>query len=241
VTNPTLSARRTHARRAQEYRFVYLWHWPIRAMHWTAAACMLVLIVTGFYIGRPYFTTSGEAIDHFMMGRVRLAHFVAAGLLVGTGIVRIYWLLAGSKYENWKALFPASPRALRGLVEMAKYYLMLPRARHLHYLGHNPLQQVTYTAVYVLVAFQVVTGFALFSLANPGGLLYQLSGWTAWVPGGIRDVRFAHHVVTWLLVTFIPIHVYLGIRADVIDREGTLSSIFNGGRWVPEAEKFEDE
>ena len=41
------------------YRWVYLWHWPIRAMHWAAAASILVLVVTGFYIGRPYFMVSG--------------------------------------------------------------------------------------------------------------------------------------------------------------------------------------
>ncbi len=56
-----------------EYKRVYLWQWPIRAMHWIAAACIIVLVVTGFYIGRPYFFTSGAASDHFLMGRVRFA------------------------------------------------------------------------------------------------------------------------------------------------------------------------
>ena len=40
-------------------------------MHWIAAACVVVLMVTGFYIGRPYFMTSGEASAHFLMGWVR--------------------------------------------------------------------------------------------------------------------------------------------------------------------------
>ena len=35
--------------------WVYLWGWPLRAMHWIAAACIVVLTVTGFYIGKPYF------------------------------------------------------------------------------------------------------------------------------------------------------------------------------------------
>ncbi len=224
-----------------DYRFVYLWHWPIRAMHWIAAGCIVALIATGFYIGRPYFTTSGETIDHFLMGRMRLAHFVAAGILVATGIVRVYWLFAGSRYERWRALFPVTGKSLRGLLEMAKYYAMLPRSRHPHYLGHNPLQQVAYTTVYALVAVQVVTGFALFGLADPAGLFARLSFWTAWFPAGIRGVRFVHHVVTWALLTFIPLHVYLGTRAEIIDREGTLSSIVSGGRWVPAGQKFEDE
>ena len=34
---------------------LYLWHWPIRMMHWAAALSILVLIWTGFTVGRPYF------------------------------------------------------------------------------------------------------------------------------------------------------------------------------------------
>ena len=44
------------------YRWVYLWHWPIRAMHWAAAASLFLLIVTGFVIGKPYFLPQAEAI-----------------------------------------------------------------------------------------------------------------------------------------------------------------------------------
>ncbi len=242
-------ARRASPRRAGgaaqrgglEYRWVPLWHWPIRAMHWIAAACIGVLVVTGFYIGRPYFMSSGEASAHFLMGRMRLAHFVAAGVLVGTGIVRVYWLFAGNRFERWRALFPFSRPNLRGLVGMLRYYLLWPGARHLRYLGHNPLEQIAYTCVYALVAFQVLSGFALYGLANPGGFFWHLTELQAWFPGGIRGIRLAHHMVTWALLAFIPLHVYMGTRADILDRQGELSSIFSGGRWVPLGERFEDE
>jgi Ni/Fe-hydrogenase b-type cytochrome subunit len=219
---------------------VYVWHWPIRAMHWAAAASILVLIVTGFFIGKPYFMPSGAVSDPFLMGWMRLAHFLAAGVLVATAVVRFYWLFAGNRYERWKALFPVTPKSLRGMLEMVRYYLMLPRARHPHYLGHNPLQQVAYTSVYVLAAVQVLTGFALYGLADPGGLIHRASFWVASFPSGIRGVRFLHHVVTWAFLVFIPLHVYLSLRADVMDREGTASSILSGGRWVRADERFED-
>lgn len=225
---------------ATEYRFVYLWHWPIRAMHWLAAASIVVLIVTGFYIGRPYFMTTGEASSHFLMGRVRFVHFVAAAVLVGTAVVRLYWLFAGNRYERWKALFPVTPKSLRGLVRMIGYYLMLPGAKHPHYLGHNPLQQIAYTAVYAAAGLAVVTGFALYAQAEPGGFFWKLSFWVGWFPGGIRGVRLVHHALTWVFLIFVPIHVYLAMRADVIDREGTASSILSGGRWVPAGQRFED-
>jgi Ni/Fe-hydrogenase b-type cytochrome subunit len=223
-------------------RWVYLWHWPIRAMHWLAAGSILVLIVTGFYIGRPYFMTGGEASDHFLMGRVRFVHFVAAAVLVGTAVVRLYWLFAGNRYERWSALFPVTPESVRGLFRMAGYYLMLPGARHPHYLGHNPLQQLAYTGIYASAALAVLTGFALYAQAEPGGWIWTLTAWwLPWFPGGLRGVRLVHHTTTWVLLIFIPLHVYLALRADVMDREGTTSSIFSGGRWVPAGQRFEDE
>lgn len=225
-----------------ESRWVHLWHWPIRAMHWLAAGSILVLIVTGFYIGRPYFMTSGEASEHFLMGRVRLLHFVAAAVLVGTAVVRVYWLFAGNRYERWPALFPVSRKSVRGLFRMAAYYLMLPRSRRPHYLGHNPLQQLAYTAIYATAALVVLTGFALYAQAEPGGLVWRLTAWwLPWFPGGLRGVRLVHHASTWVFLVFIPLHVYLALRADVMDREGTTSSIFSGGRWVPVGQRFEDE
>ena len=65
-----------------EYRWVYLWRWPLRVTHWVSAVTVVVLIVTGFYIGAPYFTTWGEASSHFLMGWARFLHFTAAALII---------------------------------------------------------------------------------------------------------------------------------------------------------------
>ncbi len=94
-----------------DYRWVYLWEWPLRAMHWTAAACVVLLVVTGLYIGKPYFMTGGEASAHFLMGWVRFLHFASAAVLVMTGIVRVYWLFMGNRYERIGRPLPdPSPR-----------------------------------------------------------------------------------------------------------------------------------
>ena len=47
--------------------------------------------------------------------------------------------------------------------------------------------------------------------------------------------------LTWIIVLFIPVHVYLSFRADVMDREGEMSSIFSGGRFVRADVVWEDE
>jgi len=223
------------------YRWVYLWHWPIRAMHWLAFASIAVLVVTGFYIGRPYFMTGTGDATSYAMGWMRFLHFAAAGVFVATAIIRIYWLFAGNKFERVRALFPLRGRDIGNLWRMVKKYLMIRPEKAPHYLGHNPLQQLSYTLVYVVGAFMVVTGFALYGLSNPGGFFYGAFGWVRELLGGAQGVRFWHHVVTWFFIVFFPIHVYLAIRADVTELDGSLSSIVSGGKFVREDLEFEDE
>ena len=224
-----------------DYRWVYLWEWPIRAMHWTAAISLVVLVVTGLYIGKPYFMTGGEASAHFLMGWMRFFHFAAAAVLVMTAIVRTYWLFMGNRYERLVALFPVRRRDWVNLVRMIKFYLMIKPEQAPRYLGHNPLQQLSYTAIYGLAGLMVVTGFAMYGQSNPGGLIYNLTNWIGAVFGGMPVVRFIHHVGTWLFLTFIPIHIYLAIRADHLERTGVISSIVSGGRFVSSNERFVDE
>lgn len=223
------------------WQWVYLWHWPIRAMHWLAAATVVVLIVTGFYIGRPYFFAGGEAGNHFVMGWMRFLHFAAAGVLVATALVRVYWLFRGNRFERWRALFPVRGEDWRNLVRVVKAYLFIGADDAPQYMGHNPIQQFTYTGIYALAGLQVVTGFAMYGISNPGGLIYSAFGWVGPLFGGWQIVRFVHHVATWLFIVFIPLHVYLTIRADVVHRESRVSSIISGRRYVRADIDFVDE
>jgi Ni/Fe-hydrogenase b-type cytochrome subunit len=224
-----------------EYRWVYLWHWPIRAMHWAAAISIAVLVITGFTVGRPYFLPQGEMQGQFFIGWMRLFHFVAAGVLVATAIVRLYWLVVGNKFERLPALFPVRRRDWVNMFRQVKFYLLIHPEKAPHYLGHNPLQQLAYTAVYLAAAVMVLTGFAMYGQANPGGLIRASTIWVPALFGSVQNVKLVHHVLTWFFIMFVPLHIYLAIRADVLERGGAISSIFTGGRFVPKDESFADE
>ncbi|MEZ4585676.1 MAG: Ni/Fe-hydrogenase, b-type cytochrome subunit [Gemmatimonadales bacterium] len=215
-----------------DYEWVYLWERPLRFMHWAAALSIVVLAVTGLYIGKPYFMTWGDTSAHFLMGWVRFIHFLAAAVLVMTAIVRVYWLFMGNRFERLGALFPVRPRDWANLFKMVKFYLMIRPEEAPRYLGHNPLQQLSYTAIYGLAAVSAVTGFALYGQANPDGLFFAAFNWVNGLLGGAPITRFIHHVATWGFLIFIPLHVYLAIRADHVERTGTISSIISGGRFV---------
>lgn len=222
------------------FQWVYLWGWPIRVMHWIAAASIVVLTVTGFYIHKPYFVVPRPGPQPFLMGWMRVIHLGTASVLVMTAIVRTYWLFAGNKYERLRALFPFRRRDWVNLFRQVKFYLMIRPEQAPHYLGHNPLQQLSYTGIYGAAAVMVVTGFALYGQSNPGGFFYTLTNWIVPLLGGLQIVRWVHHVFTWAFLIFIPIHVYLAIRADVLETGGTVSSIVTGGRFVPADQHFDD-
>ena len=223
-----------------EYTWVYLWGRPLRYMHWVAAACIVTLAITGLFIGRPYFVPSGDPSSAYLMGTVRFVHFLAAAVLVMTAIVRVYWLFMGNRYERFGALFPFTRGDFKNLVRMMRFYLLIAPGRAPRYLGHNPLQQLSYTGIYLVAALSVITGFAMYGQSNPGGFFYVAFNWVNMFMGGEQIVRFLHHTFTWIFLIFIPIHVYLAMRADALERTGTVSSIISGGRFVSTAEEYID-
>jgi Ni/Fe-hydrogenase b-type cytochrome subunit len=231
----TVTAEKPDSLRADvpvDHQAVYLWHWPVRAMHWIAAGCVLTLVLTGLYIGQPYFVTSGQASDHFLMGRIRFTHFTAAGVLVATAILRAYWLFMGNKYERWRALFPYTKADWVNMWRLLRRYFFVKVHDVPHYLGHNPLQQIFYTGVYGLALFQVTSGFYLYGLYDTGGFFYAAFGWVGPLFGGAQVVRFIHHIVTWFWLIFLPVHIYLTVRADILHTEARITSMISGERFV---------
>lgn len=224
------------------YRWVYLWHWPIRAMHWAAAAAIVVLVVTGFYIGKPYFMLSGGATNTpYLMGWMRFLHFVAAGVLVATAIVRTYWLFVGNRFERWRALFPVAKKDWVNLAKVVRAYLFIRPRERPDYLGHNPLQQISYTLLYAVALVMVLTGFGMYGQSNPGGFFHTMFAWVPALFGGVQSTRLIHHVLAWVFVIFVPIHVYLALRVDILERTGSISSMISGGRFRPTGVEYEDD
>ncbi len=223
-----------------EYEWIYLWQLPLRLMHWVAAISIVVLIVTGFWIGRPYFMGSAQSTSSFGTQWMRLAHFLAGMLLTVTGLVRMYWLIAGNRFERFPALFPVRGRDLRNLVKQARFYLFMPPRNMPEYIGHNPMAQVSYTLVYLAAVVMVLTGFALYTTTHPNGWMYGLFYPVTSLLGGLQHVRLVHHVATWFFLIFTPAHIYLAMRADVVERGGGISQMISGGRFVPVRETFED-
>ena len=232
-------AGRTEAPNA--FRYVAVWDWQLRLLHWAAFITILVLCLTGWLIGSGRLAYAGTTQDPYFIGYLRLVHFTAGWLLVSMGILRIAGLfVASTKYQHWRALFPISLKDLKNLFRVGKNYLLCIFEHGPHYIGHNPLQQVAYTGIYLMSLLAILTGFCLYAAYDANNWYFSVFFWLNSLIG-IQYVRLIHLFMMWVFLAFIPIHVYLAIRADTVEREGSISSIFSGGRWCRKGTRFEDD
>ncbi|WP_129127565.1 cytochrome b/b6 domain-containing protein [Geomonas oryzae] len=236
-------ATRRKSRRIEEpaeFRYVPVWDWQLRVLHWFSVFLILILSATGLLMGSGRLVYGGAEGFTNYLSWLRLVHFVAGWLLLCAAILRIAGLfLASNQFQRWYALFPVRMRDLKNLVQVALNYLFCRFDRPPHYIGHNPLQQVAYTAIFGVGLLALFTGFALYALYDPGNLVFRYFVMFDDLVG-VQYVRLVHQFVMWIFLAFIPIHVYLSVRADTVEREGALSSIVSGGRWCRKGTHFED-
>ena len=224
-----------------DFRYVHVWDWQLRVLHWLWVLLIVALAVTGIFISEGWVVWYGDLANGFGFGWVRLVHYIAGWFLAVVLILRAARSFFGSnRYQRWSALVPLSFHSLKDTFETGRNYLFMRSWKSPRYIGHNPLQQWTYTAILLLLAAMVVTGFSIYAMYEPQQWFFR---WFMWLNRliGNANVRLIHTVGMWLLLLFLPAHIYLSILADNVDREGAITSIISGGRWVRKGVRFEDE
>ncbi len=211
---------------------VYIYEAPLRAWHWINALSITILLVTGYFIGSPPPTLTGEASDHFLMGYIRFAHFAAAYIFVVGFIFRLYWALVGNRYAHQLFTLPVwRKRFWSELWHEVRWYAFLEREPH-KYLGHNPLAHLFMVVIITVGGLVMIfTGFALYSeQAGLGSWQDQLFGWVIPAVGQSQDVRMWHHWGLWVILIFVMLHVYTAIREDIVSRQSLISTMVSGWR-----------
>ena len=128
---------------------VYVWQLPVRITHWVTVICIGVLTVTGIFIAFPFMGTTGDAVNQYLMGDIRFAHFVAAFVFTVSVLFRIYWMFVGNKWANWRQFLPVQSWRRRGIRRMLGFYLFIRRKLPAT-IGHNPLAGMAYSVVFIL-------------------------------------------------------------------------------------------
>ncbi|MBL8397343.1 MAG: cytochrome b/b6 domain-containing protein [Candidatus Accumulibacter sp.] len=172
---------------------VYLFKGFERFWHWTQAALILFLMLSGFEIHGSY--------TLFGFEKAVACHNFAAWSLVGLWIFALFWHLTTGE---WRHYIPTTEKVLL----VAKYYSSGIFRNEPHPFKpsalnkHNPLQRLTYLAVLLLVS----------PLLWITGWLYLFHGdWNAW---GLADLPLApvaigHTIGAFLMLAFFVSHLYL--------------------------------
>jgi len=213
-----------------EHHTEYVYEAPVRLWHWINASCILVLAVSGYFIGSPLPTQPGEASDNFLMGYIRFAHF-AAGYLFAVGIMgRAYWALVGNHHARELFWVPLTSKAYwRNFAIWLRYYLYIGPVPAPIY-GHNPISRFTMVFIFLLTSlFMLLSGFALYGEgAQMGSWQETLFGWMLPLLGGSNSVRTLHHLGLWMMVAFVLVHVYAAVREEIHGRLNMIGSIITG-------------
>ncbi|MDY5588822.1 MAG: Ni/Fe-hydrogenase, b-type cytochrome subunit [Arcanobacterium sp.] len=223
----------------QDWVQLNLWSGLLRTLHWLNVALIFTLSCTGYYIMDPFFGDSFfRGINPgFLMGIFRFIHFVAAFTWLAVGVVRLVLaFVSKDRYMRWSTFWPLkSKQDVKYLGQTAAHYLFLRDEAPL-YLAHNPLQQLTYTGIYVIGFVQMLTGLCLYGLYHMSNPIWRAFAMPAlWI--GIPGVRLVHAMIMFIFWAFVIAHIYLAFRADSLDRHGGISAMVGGTVWLKRGSK----
>lgn len=180
-------------------RFYLLPLW-LRAWHWTNAALIITLSITGISL---HFAGPGRFLVEFSLA-ARIHDIAGIALAVAYSCYFILNIVTG----NGLQYFPRSPVIL-GCIKQARYYMWgIFRGEDHPYAvtketKFNPLQALLYWVImYMVVPVVVITGLIFFFPSVAPDKLFGLDG--------LLPVAFLHYVSSAVIVLFLIGHIYLG-------------------------------
>ena len=172
---------------------VYIFKGFERFWHWSQAALVIFMLLTGFEVHGTY--------RAFGFERAVSLHTIGAWSLVGLWVFAVFWHLTTGE---WRHYIPT----LKNISAMVHFYSVGIFRGEPHPFRrsvtskHNPLQRLTYLAILVLVS----------PLIWISGWLYLFyADWPAWGLAGLslEWVAVAHTAGAFLMLAFFITHVYM--------------------------------
>ncbi len=215
----------------------YVYELPVRLWHWSMALSIGVLTITGYTIGTPWHSLTGDPTYLFYFGYTRMAHFIA-GYVLAIGLLgRILFAFVGNTYAREVFIIPFWKKAWwQDLWQDICWYLFLLKEPVVH-KGHNPLAQLGMFSFLLFLVFTCFTGLALYYEQGPVWYLqpFHVVVHMAYALGGNSiDLHSWHRLGMKLILAFVIVHVYMVIREEIMGRTTLLSTICSGYRQVRE-------
>ncbi len=173
----------------------------VRAMHWTNAVAMIVMIMSGWqiYNASPLFSftyPSAITLGGWLGGALQW-HFAAMWLLVLNGLAYLVTGIATGRFR--RKLVPISPGGVLNDIKAALTF----RLNHDDISIYNQIQRVLYAGIMLVGILIVLSGLAIW---KPVQLQYLTA-----LFGGYDTARYIHFFMMAAIVMFLVVHVTLSI------------------------------
>jgi len=220
----------------------------MRIIHWVTVLSMIIAVVTGLYIGHPYYQSfiADPAVDKYVMAWNRWWHLMVAIIFDVTAVL-IGYLYFFSRFEKpYKKLIPNSSN-IKEFVEVFLNLITFNRRKKFDSTHSDSFNIVFFTVFHLLLIMMLFTGLQLFVHGLASGnssigswwptMLHLTTDWTLYVFGGNMGVRYAHHYTMYLILMWVMFHIYYQVWRTIFWQEGDISIVVGGSKFVKEKEE----
>lgn len=216
----------------------------MRIIHWVNAICMIGAVVTGLYIGHPYYQSfiADPAVDKYVMAWNRYGHFIIAIIFDVTSVI-IAYLYFFSRFEKpYKKLVP-NAQNISEFKAVLVNLLTLNRKKEFDSSHADSFNTVYFTIFHLMLVWMLLTGLQMYVHGLGSGLssigawwpwmLHLTTDWTIAVSGGtLMDVRIAHHTTMWLILSWVVFHIYYQVWRTIFWKEADIAIVIGGSKFV---------
>jgi Ni/Fe-hydrogenase b-type cytochrome subunit len=227
----------------------------MRLNHWVVALSMIGAVLSGLYIGHPYYQTliAEPAVMKYVMAWNRWVHFMIAIIFDVSSIV-IAYLYFFSRFEKpYKKILPTG-KNIKEFFEVIINLLTLNRRKNFDSTHSDSFNTVFFLVFHLMLAWMLLTGLQLYVHGLESGLssignwwpwmLHLVTDWTipvsTWMIGStsqtasIMDVRVVHHLTMWFILAWIAFHIYYQVWRTIFWKEGDIGIVVSGTKFVKE-------
>ncbi|PLY15033.1 MAG: cytochrome B [Sedimenticola sp.] len=167
-----------------------------RFWHWSQAALIITMLVTGFNIhGSISLMSFEQAID---------IHTLCAWTLIGLWVFAWFWHITTGE---WRQYIPSTPERILAMVRYYAFGIFQGKSHPFHKdrsHKHNPLQRLAYLGLHILIGPAIwISG--LFYLFFGDLKALGLDGLS------LEVVAITHTAAAFLMLVFLIAHLYLAL------------------------------
>lgn len=218
----------------------------MRLNHWVVAFCMVAAVITGLYIGHPYYQSfiSEPAVVKYVMEWNRWIHLMSA-IIFDVSSVVVGYLYFFSRFEKpYKKLIPTWTN-LKEFVFVLENLFTFNNIKRFDSSHADSFNAVFFFIFHLMLVWMLFTGLQLYVHGLESGIsgignwwpsfLHLTTDWTVAFTGGTYiDVRYWHHFAMYAIIVWVMFHVYYQVWRTIFWQEGDISIVIGGSKFKKE-------